>query len=232
MGRRKGYFFVDTANKTCQFSYNVFVVVSTISMVHQKRMTMSIPYIAEVIESSTTTFAAQTLELHGAPPFGSFVKVSDSITVIAIIYEISTGSTELNRRPVAYGKTEEELKLEQPQIFELLRTEFKALIVGYADESGMKQVIPPQPPKLHHFVYACTPGEIQEFTSKLEYFRTLVGVGGTLTDELLIAAIQQTCRTRGNTARDAFIQAGKELARLFRDDYDRLESILRRVTLG
>ena len=77
----------------------------------------------------------------------------------------------------------------------------------------------------------CTPAEIQEFTSKLEYFRTLVGVGGTLTDELLIAAIQQTCRVHGNAGRACFIHAGKELARLFRDDYDRLESILRRVTI-
>jgi hypothetical protein len=192
---------------------------------------MAEQYIAEIIESSTTQFAAQTRELNGSPPFGSFVKVGAPVTIIAMIYEISTGSTELNRRPVAYGKTEEELKYEQPQIFELLRTEIKAMIVGYSDESGMKQLIPPQPPKLHSFVYTCTLEEVQEFTCNFDYFRTLAGIGGTLADELMIAAIQQTCRVRVESARHYFIQAGKELARLFRDDYDRLESILKRVTI-
>ena len=192
---------------------------------------MGTQYIAEVIESSTTTFTAQTRELHGGPPFGAFVKVSSSVMIMAMIYEISTGSTELNRHPVAYGKTEAELKLEQPQIFELLRTEIKARIVGYYDESGMKQLIPPQPPNLHSFVYVCTPEEVQEFTRKFDYFRTLAGIWGTLADELMIAAIQQTCRVRGASARYCLIQTGKELAHLLRDDYDRLESIFRRVTI-
>ncbi len=186
-------------------------------------------YIAEVIESSTTEFTAQARELHSSPPFGSFVKVVSPLTIIAMIYDISTGSTELNRRPVAYGKTEEELKNEQPQIFELLRTEMKARIVGYYDESGMRQLIPPQPPNLHSFVYACTPDEVQEFTGKFDYFRTLAGIGGTLSDELIIAAVQQTCGSRKDSARYSLIQVGKELARLFHDDYDRLESILRRI---
>ena len=189
-------------------------------------------YIAEVIESSTTEFAAQTRELHGSPPFGAFVKVGAPGAIIAMIYEIATGSTELNRRPVAYGKTEAELKLEQPQIFELLRTEMRALIVGYGDERGMKQLLPPQPPKLHSFVAVCTPAEVQEFTRQFDYFRTLAGLGGTRADELIIAAIQQTCQVRGESARHCFILVGKELARLFRDDYDRLESILRRVTIS
>ncbi len=38
-----------------------------------------------------------------------------------MIYNISTGSTDLNRQPVAYGKTEEELRKEQPQVLVLGR---------------------------------------------------------------------------------------------------------------
>ena len=188
-------------------------------------------YIAEVIESSTTEFTAQTRELNGAPPFGSFVNVGTAPTSIAMIYDISTGSTDINRRPVAYGKTEEELREEQPQIFELLRTEIKAKIVGYVDTHGVRQCIPPQPPRLHSFVYTCTPEEVQAFTQHFDYFRTLAGIGGILSDELLIAAIQQTCRSQVESSRYCVIRAGKELSRLFRDDYDRLESILRRITL-
>lgn len=192
---------------------------------------MSEEYIAEVIESSTSEFAAQARKLNGSPPFGSFIKVGTAPTNIAMIYDISTGSVDLNRRPVAYGKTEEQLREEQPQIFELLRTEIKARIVGYCDETGMRQLIPPQPPQLHSFVYTCTPEEVQEFTRSFDYFRTLVGIGGTLSDELLIAAIQQTCRCQAGSARYCLIRAGKELSRLFRDDYDRLESILRRIVI-
>ena len=120
---------------------------------------------------------------------------------------------------------------EQPQIFELLRTEMKAKIVGYCDQQGMRQQIPPQPPRLHHFVYPCSPDEIREFTGSFDYFRTLAGIGGTLSDELLIAAVQQTCQAHQDTSRQTLVRVGKEMARLLRDDYDRLESILRRIAL-
>ncbi len=188
-------------------------------------------YIAEVIESSTLEFSAQTRELNGSPPFGSFVKVGTSPTSIAMICDIITGSSELNRRPIAYGKSEKELRKEQPQIFELLRTEIKAQIVGYSAGGEMRQLIPPQPPRLHDFVYACSPEEIQAFTQHFDYFRTLSGIGGSLSDELLIAAIQQSCRCQAISARACLVRIGKELSRLFRDDYDRLESILKRIVL-
>lgn len=190
---------------------------------------MSAEYIAEVIESSTTEFVAQTRKLHGSPPFGAFVKAGASPASLAMIYNISTGSADLNRRPVAYGKTEDELRKEQPQIFELLRTEIRAKIIGYADDYGVQQLLPPQPPRLHSFVFVCTPEEVQTFTRQFDYFRTLLGVGGTLSDELLIAAIQQTCGCQPESSYTCLIRAGKELSRLLRDDYDRLESILRRM---
>ncbi len=192
---------------------------------------MSTEYIAEVIESSTTDFTAQTRELHKAPPFGAFIKVGTPVSVIGMVYDISTGSTDQNRRPIAYGKTEDELRNEQPQIFELLRTEIKAKIVGYCDHVGMRQQLPPHPPRLHHFVYTCAPQEVRDFTGNFDYLRTLAGIGGTLSDELLIAAVQQTCQAHQETSRPTLVRVGKELARLLRDDYDRLESILRRITL-
>ena len=115
---------------------------------------MTTEYIAEVIESSTTEFTAQTRELHGAPPFGDFIKVGSPVAVIGMIYDISTGSSDANRRPIAYGKTEEELRNEQPQIFELLRTEIKAKIVGYCDQYGMRQQLFPISPE--DFRTTCT----------------------------------------------------------------------------
>lgn len=188
-------------------------------------------YIAEVIESSTTELSAQTRVLNGSPPFGSFVKVGTSPMSIAMICDIITGSSEPNRQPVAYGKSEEELRKEQPQIFELLRTEIRAKIVGYSLDGVIRQLVPPHPPRLHDFVYVCTPEEVQTFTQQYDYFRTLAGIGGSLSDELLIAAIQQSCSCQSGSARACLIRIGKELSRLFRDDYDRLESILKRIVL-
>ncbi|MBT4497415.1 MAG: hypothetical protein HOC74_06825, partial [Gemmatimonadetes bacterium] len=96
-------------------------------------------YLGEVIESSTTEFVAESCELHGAPSFGRFVRVVSEVPIIGIVFNVFTQSIEPNRRPTAYGKTEEELRLEQPQIFELLRTEFQALVIGYVDDTGPVQ---------------------------------------------------------------------------------------------
>ncbi len=107
-------------------------------------------YIGEVIESSTGDFLAECLELNSSPPFGSFVKVAGRSPTIGLVFSVSTHSIEPNRRPTAYGKTEEELRLEQPQIFELLKTEFRALITGYIDTTGAHPFLPPQPPRIHN----------------------------------------------------------------------------------
>ena len=87
-------------------------------------------HLGEVIESSTSQFLAESRELNGAPPFGSFVKTTSEPGVYGLVFNVSTHSIESNRRATAYGKTEHELRMEQPQIFELLKTEFEAVIVG------------------------------------------------------------------------------------------------------
>ena len=66
-----------------------------------------------------------------------------------------------NRRATAYGLTEQQLREEQPQIFELLKTEFEAVIIGYGDDKGPQQVLPPQPPGIHSFVFPCSESEIK-----------------------------------------------------------------------
>lgn len=196
-----------------------------IDMTSNKAMSL----VAEVVESCTTEFVAQCFKLHASPPFGSLVKVDSQPPVYAFVYEITTHSIDPLRRPIAYGKTEEELMEEQPQIFELLRTEFKGLIVGYEMEGMIMQTLPPSPPRLHSFVYECTDEETRRFTEEFDYLRLIVASAKGVKDELLISACRYAWKAHGYTHL-YLVSLGKELSRLIKDDYDRLRSILRRIS--
>ena len=189
-------------------------------------------WVAEVIESSTTEFTAECRELNGSPPFGALVRVRSSPWwIYGVVHHISTQSIEPYRRPIAFGKTEEELRQEQPQIYALLRTHFKALVVGYASEeqpSLIVQAIPPVPARLHTFVYTCTMEEVIGFAEDLAFLRLIVNATRGLSDELLVAVcryILAACDYR----REQLVRVGKELCRLLRDDYLRLTHLLRRI---
>ena len=185
-------------------------------------------HVGEVVESSTTELIAQARELHGAPSFGQFVRVEADMPVVGIVFNVFTHSIEPNRRPTAYGKTEEELRLEQPQIFELLRTEFQALVIGYLDGDESVQILPPQPARIHSFVYLCSDEQVRAFTRTDDYLRSILNTSKIPTDELVIAVLRHTVRAHAH-APSYLVQMGKELSRLLSDDYDRLSSIIRRV---
>ena len=185
-------------------------------------------HVGEVVESSTTELIAQARELHGAPSFGQFVRVEAAMPVVGIVFNVFTHSIEPNRRPTAYGKTEEELRLEQPQIFELLRTEFQALVIGYLDGDESVQILPPQPAHIHSFVYLCSDEQVRAFTRTDDYLRSILNTSKIPTDELVVAVLRHTVRAHAH-APSYLVQMGKELSRLLSDDYDRLSSIIRRV---
>ena len=185
-------------------------------------------HVGEVVESSTTELIAQARELHGAPSFGQFVRVEAAMPVVGIVFNVFTHSIEANRRPTAYGKTEAELRLEQPQIFELLRTEFQALVIGYLDGDESVQILPPQPARIHSFVYSCSDEQVRAFTRTDDYLRSILNTSKIPTDELVIAVLRHAVRAHGH-APSYLVQMGKELSRLLSDDYDRLSSIIRRV---
>ena len=185
-------------------------------------------HVGEVVESSTTELIAQARELHGAPSFGQFVRVEAAMPVVGIVFNVFTHSIEANRRPTAYGKTEAELRLEQPQIFELLRTEFQALVIGYLDGDESVQILPPQPARIHSFMYSCSDEQVRAFTRTDDYLRSILNTSKVPTDELVIAVLRHAVRAHGH-APSYLVQMGKELSRLLSDDYDRLSSIIRRV---
>ncbi len=189
--------------------------------------------IGEVIEASTTAFVAQSYELHQAPPFGSFVRVSDgAVDTIGIVCYAQTCGVDPGRRPVARGRDEtdeEEVYRNNPELRELLRTEFSSVVVGFREGSNVFHYLPPRPPRIHGFVYNCEDDEVREFTSKLDFLQTLINSSVPVwVDELIAAALRQASGIRG-WDRQFLVGAGKELATLLINDVNRLNGILRRI---
>jgi hypothetical protein len=157
------------------------------------------------------------------------VKTGNGSVAYGLVFDIRTESADTNRKPTAYGMTEEELRREQPQIFELLRTEFDAVIVGHSGDNGPMQILPPQPPGIHSFCFPCNEREVKALTTNGDYVRTILGGSQLPSDDLIIASVRNAWAVRGfDTA--YLVTLGKELSRLIRDDYERLSSLIRRIS--
>lgn len=200
-------------------------------------------HIAEVIATSTTEFLAQCLEPEDLsfppmPPFGSWVYSADEESgnqVYGIVYYVTTMPIDSVHRPVALGLSLQDLREEQPQIFAMLKTEFRAAIVGFkpsSDKIGANnqvyQYLPPRPPQIHQAVYRCEPEDIIKFTEELDFLRTLLLVNGAPVDSLTAAAIREVYRLR-KADRQWLVNAGRTLSVLLKDDYDRLRFILSQI---
>ncbi|MCY7390819.1 MAG: hypothetical protein LH647_04760 [Leptolyngbyaceae cyanobacterium CAN_BIN12] len=204
-------------------------------------------HIAEVIETSTAEFLAQCLDpddlsFPAMPPFGSWVKSAEEESdnqVYAIVYYASTSPIDSVHRARALGLSLQELREQQPQIFAMLKTEFRAAIVGFepysARNSGVKpdasviyQHLPPRPPQLHQAVYQCDADEILRFTDRLDFLRTLLQMNGVPVDALVAAMLREVYGLR-RADRDWLVQAGRMLSLYLKDDYDRLRTILSQV---
>lgn len=185
--------------------------------------------IGEVIESATAGFTAQCYQLHGPPPFGGLVMVSEGdIDIYAAVADAATTSIEPGRRPVARGGEDEgDVFRANPQLEKLLRTEVRAVVVGHKDGGDIKQYLPPRPARIHSFVYMCQPEETAGFTRSLDYLSMLVNAGERA-DELVAASLRHAAAAHGEP-RDFLVAAGRELASLLADDTQRLNSILRRL---
>ena len=195
-------------------------------------------YIGEVIESSSTNLVAQSRRNEDEiepyiPPFGGFVKVdAEDIAIYCVICNVIENSIEPNRRATAYNMTRKELYENQPQIFELLKTEFESCIIGYQLKANghIYQHLPPKPPRIHDFVYECSQEEIKKLTSELDFLRSLLCVTMVTPDELIAACIRHAYQTAHRN--EVFlVKAGKEVSRIIPEDYDRLKSIMRRISL-
>lgn len=195
-------------------------------------------HIAEVVETSTTGFLAQCLEPDSLsfaqmPPFGSWIKAADEDSgnsIYGVVYHATTSPLDSVHRATALGLSLAELREQQPQIFAMLKTEFRVAIVGFqpAGENITYQHLPPCPPQVHQAVYQCDPEEIIAFTEQLDFLRTLMDMSSAPVDGLIAAVIRTVYQLR-QLDRDWLVQAGRALNVLLKDDYDRLRIILSQI---
>ncbi len=206
-------------------------------------------HIAEVIETSTIGFMAQCLEpedlsFPAMPPFGSWVKAYDEEAanqIYGVVYHATTSPLDSVHRARALGMSLDELREQQPQIFAMLKTEFRVAIVGFIPMEASRcenkemvlgsrsyQHLPPRPPQVHQSVHRCEAQEIVRFTEALDWLRTLLQVTNAPTDSLIAATIREVYNLR-DLDRDWLIRAGRMVSVLLKDDYDRLRMILSQI---
>lgn len=192
--------------------------------------------LAEVIETSSTGFTAQCYDLNAAPPLGSLVKTSvDGATVYAVVAYVSTTSLEPGRKPVARGKgleTEAAVFQANPQLEKLLRCEVAAVIVGHQPDGEVRHYLPPRPARLHGFVYGCDDAEVRAFSQKTGFINLLLSAQTDVSPEEMTAAAlrRMSASYDGEERRKFLVGAGKALAQLLAADYNRLKSILERLS--
>jgi hypothetical protein len=197
---------------------------------------MSENRVGEIIESSTSEFAAQCYELYQSPPFGSLVKASlspeGSTVLYGLVYQSATTSLDPGRRPIARGKnetSEEAVYKSSPQLEKLLRTEFRVLVSGHSSDKKLHHYLPPNPARIHSFVHDCSPEEIKEFGRSFDFLNLLLNARLSIPPEELAAAALRHISTVFPDPDAYLVAAGKELALLLNTDFNRLKAVLGRI---
>jgi len=155
-------------------------------------MNNKLSYFAEIVESSLQSWKVQCWHNGQSPPFGALVASdADDCVLYGVVYQVDTGSDDPVRITHAYQKTEEELKKEQHQIFEFLKTTFLSAVLGYKKDWQIYQSFAPSPAKIHVFVRLADQNEYRDFFKKHHYLHILFAQANQLgnTDELLLAIL-------------------------------------------
>jgi len=191
--------------------------------------------VGEVIEASTTGFTAQCYELYQMPPLGRLVKTGDSAAELyGIVCNAETTSLEPGRRPIARGRdedSEEAIYSSSPQLAKLLRSEFGVLVVGHREGDRLYQHLPPQPARIHGFVYQCSPGEVKDFGESFDFLNIILNAHLPVPGEELVAASLRRMSQAHEDRRAFLVAAGKELAVLLSGNLNQLNAILGRIKL-
>lgn len=189
--------------------------------------------VGEVIEASTTGFSAQCYQLYKIPPLGSLVKTGNSSAELyAIVYNATTTSLEPGRKPIARGqdeKAEEDIYRSSPQLAKLLRSEFGVVVVGYKEGDRLYHHLPPQPARIHSFVYQCTSQEVKDFGKSFDFLNILLNATLPVPTEELVGAALRRMSQAHSDPRAFLVAAGKELAILLSGNLNSLNAILGRI---
>ncbi len=192
--------------------------------------------LGEVIETTSTEFVAEAYQLAGAPALGALVRTGDEENCCyAATYFVQTAGIDPGRRPIARGRereSEQEIFDDHPELNQLLRTEFRALLIAHRQNGRLSPWLPAAPPRLHGFVYECNLAEVIEVTNCHSLLRSLLFSSvKSGTDELVGAFVRHGARARAASGEDRqyCIDAGRELATMLGADPQRLNALLLRI---
>lgn len=192
---------------------------------------MSTVYLGEVISSSLTSWTVQAWEWEQFPEFGSIVRlVAGDHLLFGQVYDIQTGSDDPTRQPFAYQKTALELRRDQPQIFEFLKTRFICLPIGYQHLGVLQFCLPPKPPQIHTFVAPATAQDLAVLCKSGGLLQVLFTQATKVEafEELLLALLRYL-KPHGLVTREFLMQMMEHLTLLWASDYRRLKLFMDRV---
>lgn len=194
---------------------------------------MTLNALGEVMSSTITGFVAEAWADSDVPlpGFGGFVKAKSEehgIEIIGVVYDVVTGPQDSLHKPTALRMTRQQLKLEQPHIFSLLRTELHVTVCAHRRAKSIITRLPPYPPMVHDFVYAPGKAELEQIGDNLDFLPLLARTSGVPQDELISACLRNIAAIRKDEY-EFLVQAGRHLSQVYRDDYDMLTSVLKKI---
>ena len=195
--------------------------------------------LGEVVETSLTHYVAQSFVLDQSPPFGGLVRVKDrsnQAEIFGAVAQIVTGGIDTGRRAIArsagrVGQADEQVYEDNPQLNRLLITTFEVAILGWKrlnqdQTTDIIYVFPDYPPPLHYSVALCSNEQLIAFTSKSLFLRALLAAPIGPGEELVAAVLRRGAQARGSQGHAWLVDTGRALARLLKEDYERLRTIL------
>ena len=187
--------------------------------------------IGEVVEADTRGLTVQCYRLYEAPPLGSIVCAAGP-SIYAVVSEVRTEALDPGRPVIARGQeeaTEDDLYRHNPQLERLLCTRFNALTIAYTQGDALLQGLPPLPPKIHAFIYACVQEELEAVVRSLDFLHLLAYDSAPAADEVIAACLRLASRQVADGP-EFLVRAGKALAVEMPGQLPRLNAILRRLT--
>ncbi|MEE9284907.1 MAG: hypothetical protein V3V35_04160 [Dehalococcoidia bacterium] len=188
--------------------------------------------LGEVVEADTAGFLAQCDRLGQPPDLGTLVTTADGdVQLYAVVCHAVTAGIDPSRPVTALGKDEvsdEAIYQTHPELTQLLRTDFRALVVGHRTGESVVQRLPPRPAPIHRFVYQATQQQVREFTQALDFLAYLVQGPPPAGDDATAACLRLASQSHPDR-REFLVRAGKALARLLAQDLQRLQLLLQRL---
>jgi hypothetical protein len=186
---------------------------------------------AEVVESSVGSFVAQCWQWDVSPEFGSLVcSKNGELIIVGCVDSIQTKSIDPLRTPFAFQKNEEDLRAEQPQIFDFLKTSFEVKVLGYFEnENLVRYRFPSKPAKIHSFIQNCATSQEHLFFAKPDFLYPLFSSSVHIEnfDELLLAVLSRFIEK--NNSQGAFEQVSSVLSMLTRNNYSKMKILIGRL---